>query len=51
MSHQESTVSEHWLSVLKTSGYKLTGPRYYVVDILARTDKALSAMEIYNQAH
>jgi Fur family transcriptional regulator, ferric uptake regulator len=51
MSNQESTVSEHWLSVLKTSGYKLTGPRYYVVDILTRTDKALSAMEIYTQAH
>ena len=51
MNIQESTVSEHWLSVLKTSGYKLTGPRYYVVDILARTDKALSAMDIYTQAH
>jgi Fur family ferric uptake transcriptional regulator len=51
MSIQESTLSEHWLSVLKTSGYKLTGPRYYVVDILAHTDKALSAMEIYTQAH
>jgi Fe2+ or Zn2+ uptake regulation protein len=51
MSNQESTVSKYWLSVLKTSGYKLTGPRYYVVDILARTDKALSAMEIFTQAH
>jgi len=51
MSIQESTVSEHWLSVLKTSGYKLTGPRYYVVDILACTEKALSAMEIFTQAH
>jgi Fe2+ or Zn2+ uptake regulation protein len=51
MNNQESTVSKYWLSVLKTSGYKLTGPRYYVVDILARTDKALSAMEIFTQAH
>ena len=51
MSNQESIISNHWLSVLKKSGYRLTGPRYYVVDILARTDKALSATEIYIQAH
>jgi Fe2+ or Zn2+ uptake regulation protein len=44
-------ISSTWLSQLKTSGYKLTGPRYCVVEILAHTDRALTALEIFNQAH
>jgi len=44
-------ISDYWLSQLRTSGYKLTGPRYCVVEILANTDKALTALEIYKQAH
>ena len=51
MSSNTNKLSDTWLSQLKASGYKLTGPRYCVVEILAHTDKALTALEIYNQAH
>jgi Fur family ferric uptake transcriptional regulator len=51
MSDNINTISDTWLSQLKFSGYKLTGPRYCVVEILANTDKALTAQEIYSQAH
>ena len=50
MSLYSGDISEKWRSRLKTSGYKLTGPRYYVVEILAHSDKALTALEIFNQA-
>ena len=51
MSFEINRISNAWLNQLKTSGYKLTGPRYCVVEVLANTDKALTALEIYNQAH
>jgi len=51
MSSNTNKISDTWLSQFKTSGYKLTGPRYSVVEILAHTVKALTALEIYNQAH
>ena len=44
-------ISADWLSTLKANGFRLTGPRYYVVEILSQTDKALTANEIYSQAH
>ncbi|OGO11022.1 MAG: hypothetical protein A2Y53_00835 [Chloroflexi bacterium RBG_16_47_49] len=44
-------VSDNWLLQLKSSGYKLTGPRYCVIEILAHTEKALTALEIFNLAH
>jgi Fe2+ or Zn2+ uptake regulation protein len=43
-------IAEAWLLQLKTSGYKLTGPRYCVIEILAHSDKALTALDIYHQA-
>jgi Fur family ferric uptake transcriptional regulator len=51
MSTKTDRLSDTWLSKIKASGYKLTGPRYSVVEILAHTDKALTTLEIYNQAH
>lgn len=51
MSFEINNTSNFWLSQLKTSGYKLTGPRYCVVDVLANTNKALTAQEIYSQVH
>ena len=51
MGNNHKTVSNTWLSELKSSGYKLTGPRYCVVEILAQTDRALTALEIFNLAH
>ena len=50
MSNDINNISVSWLSQLKTSGYKLTGPRYCVIEILSHSDIALTAMEIYNQA-
>ena len=41
----------NWLLQLKSSGYKLTGPRYCVIDILAHSERALTAAEIFNIAH
>ena len=40
-----------WISILKSNGIKLTGPRYCVVEILTHTDKALTALEIFTLAH
>lgn len=50
MSSKNTYISDDWLSQLKSSGYKLTGPRYCVVEILAHTDRALTALAIFNQA-
>jgi Fur family transcriptional regulator, ferric uptake regulator len=36
-----------WLTKIKKSGYRLTGPRYFVVEILTQADKALTAQDIY----
>jgi Fur family ferric uptake transcriptional regulator len=50
MHNNINNISDAWLFQLKTSGYKITGPRYCVVEILAHSDKALTASEIYDQA-
>jgi Fur family ferric uptake transcriptional regulator len=39
-----------WLRRLQASGYRLTGPRVVIVDILASSDRALNPLEIYNLA-
>jgi Fur family ferric uptake transcriptional regulator len=51
MESKLNDLSDQWISQLKTSGYKLTGPRFYVVDILSHTEKALTALDVYNMAH
>jgi Fe2+ or Zn2+ uptake regulation protein len=51
MNHKRISSTEVWLTKIKNSGYRLTGPRCCVVDILAQSDKALTAQEIYNIAH
>jgi Fe2+ or Zn2+ uptake regulation protein len=50
MSHNIDDISDEWISLLKSHGYKMTGPRYFVVEILAHTQKALTAMDIFSQA-
>ncbi len=50
MNNNLNNISDAWLFQLKTRGYKITGPRYYVIEILAHSDKALTASEIYDQA-
>ncbi len=42
--------SDRWISILKSNGFRLTGPRYCVVEILSQTDKALTASDIFSQA-
>ena len=39
-----------WLDCLQSSGYRLTGPRYAVVDILTTSDRALDAHEVFELA-
>ena len=39
-----------WLACLQHSGYRVTKPRRVVVEILAESDRALDAAEIYAQA-
>ena len=51
MKDKTPRLSNKWLSQLKSSGYKLTGPRCCVVEILTLTEKALTAKDIFNQAH
>lgn len=42
--------AQEWLKCLKSSGYRLTAPRRCVVEILADTDRALNATQIYDLA-
>jgi Fur family ferric uptake transcriptional regulator len=39
-----------WLATLQSSGYRLTGPRYFVAQILAQSDRALSPQEVFELA-
>jgi len=47
---QISPKTQHWLNCLQSSGYRLTGPRYAVVDILAKSERALNALEVFELA-
>lgn len=44
-------ILDSWLSAMISKGFRLTGPRYCVVEILSQTDRALTASDIYNMAH
>jgi Fur family ferric uptake transcriptional regulator len=39
-----------WLEKLQSSGYRLTGPRYIVAEILAQSERALSPLDVYELA-
>ena len=41
--------AESWLECLQDSGYRLTTPRRAIVSIIANTNRALDAIEIYHQ--
>jgi len=47
MPDQINAKTNDWLTKFKKSGYRLTGPRYFVVEILAHSDKALTAQDIF----
>lgn len=42
--------TQYWLDCLQSSGYRLTGPRYAVVNILACSGRALNALELFELA-
>lgn len=41
---------EGWLERLKTNGYRLTGPRQAVVEVVAASQYVLNPMEVFDQA-
>ena len=43
-------ISEIWLQKLQEGGYRLTGPRRTVVEIIANSERALSPMEVFDLA-
>lgn len=48
MPSDPTSVYHSWLNDLQQSGYRLTGPRRALVEIIARSDRALSAMDIFD---
>ena len=42
--------AEQWLTRLQETGHRLTAPRRVVVNVLAESDRALNAVEIYDLA-
>jgi Fur family ferric uptake transcriptional regulator len=43
-------ISEVWLAKLQSNGYRLTGSRKVVVEIIARSQRALTPLEVYDIA-
>ena len=41
---------DQWLEKLQSSGYRVTGPRYIVAEILAQSERALSPLDVYELA-
>jgi len=41
---------DQWLAVLQNSGCRLTGPRYFVAEILAQSARALTPQDVYELA-
>ena len=42
--------THNWLDTLRSSGYRLTEPRQAVIDVLAKSQRALNATEIFDLA-
>lgn len=45
-----TTLSQNWLDKIQESGYRLTGSRRTVVEIIANSERALSPMEVFDLA-
>jgi Fe2+ or Zn2+ uptake regulation protein len=43
-------IVHEWMSRLQANGYRLTGPRYIIIQTLAVSNKALNASDIFDQA-
>jgi Fe2+ or Zn2+ uptake regulation protein len=48
MTDERPSNEQSWLDNLQKSGYRLTGPRRALVEIIARSERALSAMDIFD---
>jgi Fur family transcriptional regulator, ferric uptake regulator len=48
MNDSSFTTSQHWLSILQDSGYRLTAPRRAIVEIMATCERALSPVELFD---
>jgi Fur family ferric uptake transcriptional regulator len=44
-----STLNDEWLTQLQSSGYRLTGPRRAIVEIIANSQHAMNPYEVFNQ--
>ena len=49
-SSEATTIGESWLEQLQESGCRITSPRRAIVSILASSDQALEAVEIFDQS-
>lgn len=45
-----TATTDHWLDRLHAEGYRLTGPRRLIADIIATSPCALSPLQIYERA-
>lgn len=50
MPENNKTAAEEWLRKLQEAGYRLTGPRRWLVETLVNSQRALSPLEIYDAA-
>jgi len=50
MNSAQHPLAETWLIRLQEAGYRLTGPRRWLVDTLAASPRALSPLELYDAA-
>jgi Fe2+ or Zn2+ uptake regulation protein len=48
MSTPTHQISDQWLASLQESGYRITGPRRSIVEIMATNQRALSPIEIFD---
>jgi Fur family transcriptional regulator, ferric uptake regulator len=44
-----SDLCDRWCNLIKESGYRLTSPRKTIVEILAKSDCALGALDLFEQ--
>ena len=45
---REHALCEDWLEQIQESGYRLTGPRRVIVELLAHSPRAMSPLELYD---
>ncbi len=46
--HPSTSLGDEWLAKLQAGGYRLTHPLKVIVDLLARAERALGPLELYD---